>query len=119
MAAPPTDSPGLFSPAVLRRALVIFVPAALLTAVVVLTLHRLDRENEHALHEQASAHLVDRHVQVISRELKSVESDLLYLANEAILRQFVSQSAADKRLVETQYVLFSRQKGVYDQMRYL
>jgi len=119
MAAPPTDSPGLFSPAVLRRALVIFVPAALLTAVVVLTLHRLDRENEHALHEQASAHLVDRHVQVISRELKSVESDLLYLANEAILRQFVSQSAADKRLVETQYVLFSRQKGVYDQIRYL
>jgi signal transduction histidine kinase len=130
MAAPRTHSPGLFSPPVLRRTLLIFAPAALLICVVALALHQLDRANEHALHEQAGAHLVELHADLITRELKAVESDLLYLANHSDLREFVSQPAADKRspeneleerrrLLENDYVLFCRQKGIFDQIRYL
>jgi signal transduction histidine kinase len=130
MAAPRTDAPGLFSAAVLRRALWIFVPAALLTGGVALTLYRLDRDNERALHEQAGAHLVALQSEVIARELKTVESDLLFLANHKTLRDFVSRDPSEERdfdpavernkqLLEIEYVLFCRQKGVYDQIRYL
>jgi signal transduction histidine kinase len=130
MAAPRTDAPGLFSAAVLRRTLWIFVPAALLTGGVALTLYRLDRDNERALHEQAGAHLVALQSEVIARELNTVESDLLFLANHKTLRDFVSRDPSEERefdpavernkqLLEIEYVLFCRQKGVYDQIRYL
>jgi signal transduction histidine kinase len=119
MAAQNSDYPGPFSPPVLRRALRFFLPAALLTIGVVLALYYLDRANEHMLHEQASAHLVELHANIITRELDSVKSDLLILSNEGILREYASQSRADKRAVENEYLLFSGRKGIYDQIRYL
>jgi signal transduction histidine kinase len=119
MTAPPTAALGPLAPAVLSRALLIFLPAALVTGGVVLALYWLDRGNEYALHEQAGAHLVELHANLITRELESVKSDLLYLANKTDLRDFVAKPAADKRPLEFEYVLFCRQKGVYDQVRYL
>src|SRR5713226_908164 len=119
MATPHTDFPGPLSRSVLRRALCIFLPAVLLTSGVVMALYQLDRANEHALHEQASVHLVELHANIITRELDSVKSDLLFLSNQGILRSYVSQPEADKRALEYEYVLFSARKGVYDQIRYL
>jgi signal transduction histidine kinase len=118
MPGPPSGPPGIFAPRVLGRSLAIFLPAALLTGGVVLALYYLDRANEHALYEQAGAHLVDLHAEIISRELKSVESDLLYLADQAVLRSFLADGATRHDL-EEEYVLFCRQRGVYDQIRYL
>jgi signal transduction histidine kinase len=114
-----TGVPPPFSPPVLRGAMQFFLPAALLTAGVVAALYFLDRANEHALHEQAGTHLVELHAAIIARELEAVKSDLLYLSNQEILRRFVSQTEADKRGVEDEYVLFSGRKGVYDQIRFL
>src|SRR5439155_16990760 len=79
----------------------------------------LDRANEHALHEQSGAHLVDLHADILTRELNAVQSDLLYLANQRVLRDFLSRPDADKRSPEGEYILFCRHKGVYDQIRYL
>jgi signal transduction histidine kinase len=111
--------PRPFAPAVLRRALLIFVPAALLIGAIVLGLYELDLTNEHTLHEQAAAHLVDLHSEILTRELRAVESDVLYLANQDILRDFVSGGPTSKRKLEEEYVLFCRHKGIYDQIRYL
>src|SRR6516225_9714534 len=97
MTAPPAAVPGLFAPAVPRRALLIFLPAALITGGVVWALYWLDRGNEYALHEQAGAHLVELHASIITRELESVKSDLLYLANKRDLRDFVGGPGAEKR----------------------
>jgi signal transduction histidine kinase len=119
MTAPPAAVPGLFAPAVPRRALLIFLPAALITGGVVWALYWLDRGNEYALHEQAGAHLVELHASIITRELESVKSDLLYLANKRDLRDFVGGPGAEKRPLEFEFVLFCRQKAVYDQVRYL
>src|SRR5437868_356532 len=112
-------SPGLFSLAVLRRFLVIFVPAALLPGCVVWLLYYQDAANARSLHEQAGAHLVDLQTDIINRELKGVESDLLYLANQAVLRDFLSGARTSKRSLQDEYLLFCRQKGIYDQIRYL
>src|SRR6266851_808713 len=109
----------IFSGAVLRRFLAIFLPASLLPACIVLALYYQDLNNEKTLFKQAGDHLVDLHADIITRELKSVESDLFYLANQAVLRDFLSGGQASKQALQDEYVLFCRQKGLYDQIRYL
>jgi signal transduction histidine kinase len=109
----------ILAPAVLRRLLAIFLPAPVLLGAVVLVLYFQDLSNEKALYEQAGSHLVDLHEDIITRELLSVESDLLYLANQAVLRDFLSGRATTRKELQDEYVLFSRQKGLYDQIRFL
>src|SRR5262249_52452261 len=119
MSASRTDAPGPFALAVLRRALLIFLPAALVTGGVVLALYYQDRANERILDEQARAHLVDLHADIIARELKAVQSDLLYLAKQKPLADFLSNGRTSKAELEDEYILFCGQKAVYDQIRYL
>jgi signal transduction histidine kinase len=111
------SSPGILSGAVLGRLLAIFLPAALFTGGVVATLYYQDFAKEHTLFEQAGENLVGLQSEIITRELKSVQSDLLYLADQAVLREFLS--GADKTGLEAEYLLFSRHKGIYDQIRFL
>jgi signal transduction histidine kinase len=112
--------PGIFSPRVLWRLLAIFLAAALLTGGVVLTLYSQELSNEHALYKQAGEHQVNLHADIIRREVMTVQSDLLYLANQEVLRRFLTDSVFKHRQeLQNEYVLFCRQRGVYDQIRYL
>src|SRR5438445_13740375 len=108
-----TNSPGLFSAAVLRRFVMIFIPAALLSGAVVWALYYQDYASDRSLHEQAATHAVDLHAAIIKRELGAVESDLLYLADQAVLREFLSGSHAGKNGLRDEYALFARQKASY------
>src|SRR5919108_5172638 len=119
MADFPLAPPSIFSPRVLWRLAAIFLPVSLLTVGVVLALYALDLQNEHALYEQAGAHRVDLHTDLIRREVKTVESDLLYLANQAALHGFLAGRADSRRELQDEYLLFCEQRGVYDQIRYL
>src|SRR5262249_51290180 len=103
----------------LPRLLAIFLPAGLLTGGVVVALYYQDLSKEHTIFSQSSAHLVDLQTEIIDRELNFVQSDLRYLADQAVLRNFLSGSAAGRREMEAEYLLLSRQRGVYDQIRYL
>jgi signal transduction histidine kinase len=111
--------PSLIAPRVLLGLLGVFVPAVVLTGAVVLALYEQDLRNEHALHVQAATDRVEFQTDLIRREMRSVESDLLYLANQADLSGFVAGQADGRRELEAEYVLFCRQRGVYDQIRYL
>jgi signal transduction histidine kinase len=115
----PAAHPGIFSAQVFRRVPVIFVPAALLIGTAVAGLYFLDRSNEHTLHEQAVHHQTALHSDIIHREVKVVESDLLYLANQTILADFLASKSGSRKELQEEYVLFCRQRGVYDQIRYL
>src|SRR5438132_8958774 len=119
MAESQNHSLGFFSPPVLRRLLAIFLPAALLTAAVVVALYYQDLAKEHSLYSQAGAHLVDLQTEIINREVNTVRSDLLYLADQAVLRNYLSGVAPSKHELEEEYVLLCRQRGLYDQIRYL
>jgi signal transduction histidine kinase len=99
--------------------LAVFLPVAVLAGGVVLAIYRHDLAGEEALYEQGSRHRVDLHADIITRELKSVESDLLYLADQAVLRGFLAGGPAGRKELENEYLLFCRQRGVYDQIRYL
>ena len=115
----PSVTPGIFSARVLRRVPVIFLPVALLISAAVSALYFLDRSNEHTLHEQAGDYQTDLHIDIIHREVKFVESDLVYLANQAILLDFLAGRAGSKKELQDEYVLFCRYRVVYDQIRYL
>jgi signal transduction histidine kinase len=114
-----TKPPGIFSARVLVRLAIIFVPLVLITGGIVLALYHHDRALEHQLYEQAGEHAVKLQAEIINGELKTVQSDLLYLAKQAILVDFVSGGPTSKEQLETEYCLFARQRAVYDQIRYL
>jgi signal transduction histidine kinase len=113
------DRLGLFSLSVLRRLLAVFVPAALFTGFVVFALYYQDRTNEKNLHEQAGTYLVDLHADIITRELETVESDLLYLAGQPALRHYLAGAPGSQEELQEEYLLFCRQRAVYDQIRYI
>jgi signal transduction histidine kinase len=108
-----------FSTQVLLRLLVIFLPAALLTAGVVAILYYQDLNKEHSLYRQSGAHLVDLQTDIINSEVDTVRSDLLYLADQAVLRNYLSGGATGKQELEAEYVLLCRRRATYDQIRYL
>jgi len=118
MADSASSSLDIFSPPVLRRLLAIFLPAALLTGGVVYALYYQDLAKDHTLYEQSGKHLVELQAQIINEELRSVESDVLYLSDQGVLRSFLSRKRS-KRELEDEYVLFCQRRGVYDQIRYL
>jgi len=113
----------VFSTELLPRFLAVFLPLAVLTGCVVLLLYFNDRTSEHQLHAQAGLPLVDLHFNIIVGELKTAESDLLYLANQAVLREYLSANpdsrAALQNVLQAEYLLFCKQRAVYDQIRYL
>ncbi len=111
--------PSLFAPRVLWRLVAIFLPAALLAGGVVLALYSQKLASDHTLHEQAADHWVNSYTDVIQRQLKSVESHLLYLANQEALRAFLSGRAERRAELQKDYVLFCQTQGLYDQIRYL
>jgi signal transduction histidine kinase len=119
MADFPSSPLHIYSPRVLRRLLAIVMPAALLTGGVVLALYYQDIANEYAISRQASTHRVDLHSDILLREMKAVRSDLLYLANQAVLREYLSGRAASRQAIEDEYLLFCRHRAMYDQIRYL
>ena len=108
-----------FSPAVLCRLLAVFLPAALLTGGVVLALYYQDRANEVTLHERAGNDLVDLHADIITREVETVESDILFLAEQAVLRRYLAGDPSSARELQDEYLRFCRQRGVFDQLRYI
>jgi signal transduction histidine kinase len=116
--APPAPA-GFLSALLLPRLWAVFFPLSVLTGGGVLALYAQDVANERRLHEQAGAHLVDLHADIITRELQSAESDLLYLANQAALRSYLAGQAGSKQQLQDEYLLFCRHRAVYDQIRYL
>ena len=110
---------GFFWPLLLPRFWAIFLPLSLLTGWVVLVLYQKDVANERLLDEQAGNHLVNLLEDIIVRELKTAERDLLYLANQAPLRAYLAGTKGSRKELEDEYRLFSKQRGVYDQIRYL
>ncbi|MBM4067561.1 MAG: hypothetical protein FJ271_01245 [Planctomycetes bacterium] len=116
---PKRGSPGVFSWDVWLRGAIIFLPAVLLTAGIVHVVYDHDLAMEHVLHEQAGTHLVDLQCEIIRSEFKAVHSDLVYLANQAMLIDFLSGGPTSKERLEGDYVDFSRYRGIYDQIRYL
>lgn len=119
MRNPSESPPSPCSALVIRRLVTIFVPTALVLGLVVLGFYFQDRANEETLFVQTGQYLVDLQTDIINREYSAVESDLLYLADQSILRNFVSGAVDQKTALAHEYLRFCRRKETYDQVRYL
>jgi signal transduction histidine kinase len=105
----------------------IFAPCVLLLTGLIIAFYGLERLADRRVHEQAGQHLVRLHAEIISRELRSVESELRYLAEQALLRRFASGIADDNTAgsveslteLQNEYVRFCGSKAIYDQIRFL
>jgi signal transduction histidine kinase len=114
-----TGRPDHFLARVVCRFLLIFVPIALLTSAAILAVFAHDLESERTLHEQSGWHITDLHATIITREMETIEADILYLADIASLRDYLSGKPDARRPLEDEFILFCRRKGIYDQIRYL
>jgi signal transduction histidine kinase len=103
---------------VLRRLLALFVPGLAILATILTVLYLQVRSKQRAILEAEADHTVDLQREIAARELRSVESDLLFLAEQRRLRDFLSGDG-DKRELAEEYVLFARRRGLYDQVRCL
>ena len=112
----PVDTPGRTA----FRVLAFFLPIAASIGVVILVLYYWDRHHERSLRELDAEQSVRLQTEMIKRDLKSVESDLLYLANQDILKAFMSgQTPEGRKRLEEDYLLFSLKIGLFDQIRCL
>ena len=102
------------------RVLAFFLPIAVSIGIVILILYYWDRDHERRLRELDAEQSVRSQTEMIKRDLKSVESDLLYLANQDALKAFMSgQTPEGREGLEEDYLHFSRRKGLFDQIRCL
>jgi signal transduction histidine kinase len=101
-----------------RFALALLLAVGTLTAMVV-TLVWQDRWHERVFVQQQCQNLINLQFELVTRELASLESDLLVLAEQETLQRFLIDPVGVRPTLEEEYVRFARVKGIYDQIRLL
>jgi len=102
------------------RFLLFFVPISCALAALVLLLYRQDLAKERIRHESDGSYNVDLHAEIIAAEFRAVKSDLLFLSGQSVLQDYLARpSAAAKRALAREYLMFGSGKGIYGRIRYL
>ncbi len=108
---------------VLRVALRRWLLAVILLAgpllVVIVTFYLQDRAHERELVKQRVSDTLELAAEKVERELQSVESDVLFLAQQSVLRDFVQEVAGARDALQQEYLTFAREKAIFDQIRLL
>ena len=93
--------------------------AGILFSGLILAIYRQDVVNQSAMLRKEAQHVLDLQQELLSFELKGVQSDLLFLATQDILQQFLMDRSANRHSLEKEHLNFALKKGVYDQIRFL
>ncbi|MFC1747860.1 diguanylate cyclase domain-containing protein [Pseudomonadota bacterium] len=104
----------------LRIFLLIFVPVVLLVAILSLVYY-LSAEKEYVQHlQQQAKSRIELQIDKFSHEFESIVSDLIVLSAHQQLRLITDQSeAANYTALANELLVFSRNKKMYDQVRFL
>ncbi len=119
MPKPPSEHTSVLVSAVWRRFAAAFLCVALVLAAIVAGIYRQDVLHQRVLLEQESQHVVALQQELLMFEFRAVQSDLLFLANQDTLTQFVSGDLSARGDLEREFVNFALNKSVYDQVRCL
>ncbi len=106
-------------PSVFRRQLAICAAFALLLGFIVGSLYWQERRREWALHQEQAKHRLDIAAELISREIDRVRADVLFLADQAAVHQFVQGDESRREDLQSEYANFVQRKRIYDQIRLL
>ena len=103
---------------VIKRFALIFAALALAGAGMTLLLYHSDIKTYRNAARLSQRQAVKLAVEDISLQLRAVRSDLLYLANQAELGEWLSHTGPDARgILARDYLVFDAQKHIYDQIR--
>lgn len=103
---------------IVRRFLVLFVPAALLLGAIVAGVYYANVRAERRLIEAAEQNHVKLQAKTIVDDFRQVVSDLLVLSESPLLERYLEQrGTAEQAALTGVYQLLARHKRVYDQVR--
>ncbi|MFH1726181.1 MAG: ATP-binding protein [Elusimicrobiota bacterium] len=103
---------------ILKRFLVLFLPSLALLVAAVGFLYLQDLRKEISIIEYDRDRAVDLQVEIIAKEYGSVASDVLRLAEQRILRDFLVGDP-DQRRLAAEYLQGHLGEGLYDRIGYL
>jgi PAS domain S-box-containing protein len=104
----------------LRRAAFIFAPLILVAAGIMYLLYRTEVSAAWSILQTEQRDLVEIGRRRIITKLEPVVSDLMYLAGQEALRQWLAtKDPAARRKLAAEYLAFARHKVVYDIVRFL
>jgi len=100
------------------RFLVMFLPVGLLLTGVLTAYLRLDERNRRVGIEAEASYAVRRQAEILTRELRTAISDLMFLADATELCvSLVADTRLRRRMIEREFLSFATRKGCYDQVR--
>ncbi|MCA9261379.1 MAG: ATP-binding protein [Planctomycetales bacterium] len=117
--APGSPAPGLFDSVVLRRAAGPLAVASILGGVLIAALYFYDVDHQLRLIVQKAESLLDSQSELLLVEAGHVVSDLMFLAGQRQLAEFLSGNREIREAIEQEYQHASQQKKIYDQIRCL
>lgn len=103
----------------LRRWLVAVLLLTAPLVAVIATFYRQDQTHERELVGQRAKDTLDLAAEKIERELRAVKSDVLFLSRQTGLRRYLQHEANARAALESDYVTFAQERGIYDQIRLL
>ncbi len=103
----------------MRRFLLAELVIFIILLGLVLAIYRQDVVNQRFLLSQEAEHVVDLQNELLLSELHGVQSDLLYLADQELLQEFLSDKESTRVKLEKEYINFAQRKDLYDQIRFL
>lgn len=105
---------------ILKRFPAYFIPLSLLSAALLAGIYMVLAQNDLKTLESKEQIKLRLQEELILNEIESVLSDLFYIAEEKSLNKFVKmQNENDLHILEQQFLIFSRLKSIYDQIRYI
>ncbi|BCS97636.1 GGDEF domain-containing protein [Desulfoluna limicola] len=106
--------------AVYRKFLMILLGGALLLAGVVAGGYHWEKREFINRVKVVEKHNIDLQQEMISQSIDVIRADLLFLARQNELIQLLeTKDAAYRKMIAEEYVEFSRQRGIYDQVRFI
>ncbi len=103
-----------------KQFLSIFLPLALLLGITLTLFYNKEIRTERINFESQEAKHIRYHKEEIGRDLKSISSDLMFLAGLNELNDIIDGINSDAiKDLSNEFLLFSKVKGIYDQIRFL
>jgi signal transduction histidine kinase/DNA-binding NarL/FixJ family response regulator len=105
---------------VAKKAILLFIPLAVLVCLLFYTMYRRDVTHHHALLLNNEAKFVELQAAEVADLASSVVKDLRFLQSDPqVIRFMESLDLHDRRDLEETLLAFTREKGLYDQVRLL
>lgn len=102
----------------LKRFAFVFIALALVSGGVLALLYHYEIKANRSALRLSQRQAIQLATEDISLQLRSVRSDLLYLANQVDLNDWITrQGPGPRRKLAYDYLAFDEQKGIYDQIR--